>query len=106
MDRVRDRRERILRPGWPARTVSASARWPWAIGAGTTLRLKWPVDFRVRYFRSRTDWVVVAENLRLDYRYTASGRVHLRRLSHLRLTALPLDRSHHRDPCGIYLSLL
>ena len=49
------------------------ARWPWAIGAGTTLRLKWPVDFRVRYFRSRTDWVVVAENLRLDYRYTASG---------------------------------
>jgi len=49
------------------------ARWPWAIGAGTTLRLKWPMDFRVRYFRSLTDWTIVAENLRLDYRYTTNG---------------------------------
>ena len=51
-------------------------RWPWTIGAGTTLRikhLKWPVDFRVRYFRSLTDWIIVGEALQLDYRYTASG---------------------------------
>ena len=48
-------------------------RWPWTIGAGTTLRLKWPVDFRIRYFRSLTDWIIVEEGLRLDYRYTASG---------------------------------
>ena len=48
-------------------------RWPWSIGAGTTLRLKWPVDFRVRYFRSLTEWVVADETVRLDYRYPASG---------------------------------
>ena len=48
-------------------------RGPWTIGAGTTLRLKWPVDFRVRYFRSLTDWAIVEETVRLDYRYTASG---------------------------------
>ena len=45
------------------------ARWPWTIGAGTTLRLNWPVDFRVRYSRSLTDWVIVQEGVRLDYRY-------------------------------------
>ena len=48
-------------------------RWPWTIGAGATLRLKWPVDFRVRYFHSLTDWIIVGEGFRLDYRYTASG---------------------------------
>lgn len=48
-------------------------RWPWSIGAGTTLRLKWPVDFRVRYFRSLTDWVVADESVRLDYRYATNG---------------------------------
>ena len=49
------------------------ARWPWTIGAGTTLRLKWPLDFRVRYARSLTDWIVDTEGARLDYRYKASG---------------------------------
>ena len=49
------------------------ARWPWAIGAGTTLHRKWPVDFRVRYSRSLTDWRVVDEGVRLDYKYAASG---------------------------------
>lgn len=44
-------------------------RWSWGVGAGTTLRLKWPVDFRVRYFRSLTDWIIDAPDLRLDYRY-------------------------------------
>ena len=48
-------------------------RWPWTIGAGTTLRLKWPVDFRVRYTRSVTDWMVDTEGVRLDYRYRAGG---------------------------------
>ena len=49
------------------------ARWPWSFGAGTTLRLKWPVDFRVRYIRSITDWVVADESVRLDYRYSTNG---------------------------------
>ena len=49
------------------------ARWPWSFGAGTTLRLKWPVDFRVRYVRSITDWVVADESVRLDYRYSTHG---------------------------------
>lgn len=48
-------------------------RWSWGIGAGTMLRLKWPVDFRVRYFRSLTDWVVDAPDVRLDYRYKTNG---------------------------------
>ena len=48
-------------------------RRPWSIGAGTTLRLKWPVDFRVRYIRSTTDWVVADESVRLDYRYSTNG---------------------------------
>lgn len=48
-------------------------RRPWSIGAGTTLRLKWPVDFRVRYIRSTTDWVVADESVRLDYRYATNG---------------------------------
>ena len=48
-------------------------RWSWGIGAGTTLRLKWPVDFRVRYFRSLTDWIIDSPDLRLDYRYKTNG---------------------------------
>ncbi len=48
-------------------------RGPWTIGAGTTLGLKWPVDFRVRYSHSLTDWAIVEESVRLNYRYTASG---------------------------------
>ena len=48
-------------------------RWSWAIGAGTTLRLKWPVDFRVRYLRSVTDWIIDVPDLRLDYRYKTNG---------------------------------
>ena len=48
-------------------------RWSWGIGAGTTLRLKRPVDVRVRYFRSLTDWVVDASDVRLDYRYKTNG---------------------------------
>lgn len=47
--------------------------WSWGIGAGTTLRLKWPVDVRVRYFRSFTDWAINAPDVRLDYRYKANG---------------------------------
>ena len=45
------------------------------IGVGTMLPLKWPVDFRVRYVRSHTDWTIVEEGLRLDYGYTTSGMV-------------------------------
>ena len=48
-------------------------RWSWGIGAGTTLRLKWPMDFRVRYFRSLTDWIIDSPDLRLDYRYKTNG---------------------------------
>ena len=48
-------------------------RRPWSIGAGTTLRLKWPIDFRVRYIRSTADWVVADESVRLDYRYRTNG---------------------------------
>ena len=48
-------------------------RWSWGIGAGTTLRLKLPVDVRVRYFRSLTDWVVDGPDVRLDYRYKTNG---------------------------------
>ena len=48
-------------------------RRPWSIGAGATLRLKWPVDFRVRFIRSNTDWVVADESVRLDYRYSTNG---------------------------------
>ena len=48
-------------------------RWSWGIGAGTTLRLKWPVDFRVRYFDSLTDWIIDSPDLRLDYRYKTNG---------------------------------
>ena len=48
-------------------------RWSWGVGAGTTLRLKWPVDFRVRYFRSLTDWIIDSPDLRLDYRYKTNG---------------------------------
>ena len=50
-------------------------RWQWTIGAGTTLHLKLPVDFRVRYFRSHIDWTIPGEAVRLDYRYTESGVV-------------------------------
>lgn len=48
-------------------------RWSWGIGAGTTLRFKRPVDVRVRYFRSLTDWVVDGPDVRLDYRYKTNG---------------------------------
>ena len=51
------------------------ARWPWTIGAGSTLHLKWPLDFRVRYSRALTDWIVIDEGARLDYRYAAGGVV-------------------------------
>lgn len=47
-------------------------RWPWTIGAGTILPLRWPVDLRIRYSRSVTNWIIVQENARLDYRYRAS----------------------------------
>ena len=48
-------------------------RWSWGIGAGTTLRLRWPLEFRVRYFRSVTDWTIDAPDLLLDYRYRTNG---------------------------------
>ena len=59
--------------GEPGEDRERLGRWPWTIGLGTTLHLKLPVDFRVRYFRSHTDWPIVGEGLRVDYRYTASG---------------------------------
>ena len=50
-------------------------RWPWTIGVGTTLPLTWPVDLRIGYARSVTNWIIVQEGARLDYRYTASALV-------------------------------
>ena len=57
----------------PGEDRARIGRWPWTVGAGITLALKWPVDFRVRYLRSHTDWTIVDEGPRLDYRYVASG---------------------------------
>ena len=59
--------------GVPGEDRERMGRWPLSIGAGTTLRLKWPLDFRVRYIRSITDWVVADETVRLDYRYATHG---------------------------------
>ena len=58
----------------PGEDHARIGRWPWTAGAGITLSLKWPMDFRVRYLRSHTDWIIVDE-ARLDYGYTASGVV-------------------------------
>ena len=59
--------------GEPGEDRDRLGRWPWTIGVGTTLHLRLPVDFRVRYSRSHTDWTIVDQGFRLDYRYTASG---------------------------------
>ena len=63
------------------------ARWPWAVGAGTTLHLKWPLDFRVRYSRSLTDWIVVDEGVAARLQVRGGRRcVFLSRGPRLRLT--------------------
>ena len=59
--------------GEPGEDRERLGRWPWTIGVGTTLLLRVPVDFRVRYFRSHTDWPIAGEGVRIDYRYTTSG---------------------------------
>lgn len=47
--------------------------WPVMAGIGATLARKWPVDVRIRYFRSVVDWVISQPNLGLDYDYVVSG---------------------------------
>ena len=59
--------------GEPGEDRERLIRWPWTLGVETTLHLRLPVDFRVRYFRSHTDWPIAAEGVRIDYRYTTSG---------------------------------
>ena len=62
-------------PATGARGETRDRVWrsPWTIGVGTTLDLAWPLDIRVRYFRSRIDRMRVAEGTRIDYEYAASG---------------------------------
>ena len=47
--------------------------WPVTAGIGTTLARRWPVDIRLRYFRSVVDWVISQPELGLDYGYVVSG---------------------------------
>lgn len=47
--------------------------WPASGGIGMTLDRRWPVDLRLRYFRSVVDWVISQPDLGLDYRYVVSG---------------------------------
>ena len=47
--------------------------WPVSAGIGATLDRKWPVDIRLRYFRSVVDWVISQPDLGLDYDYAVSG---------------------------------
>lgn len=47
--------------------------WPAVAGIGTTLMARWPVDVRLRYFRSTVDWVISQPDLGLDYGYVVSG---------------------------------
>ena len=47
--------------------------WPASAGFGATLDRRWPVDIRLRYFRSAVDWVISQPGLELDYDYVVSG---------------------------------
>lgn len=47
--------------------------WPVTAGIGMTLARRWPVDVRLRYFRSVVDWVISRPGLGLDYDYVVSG---------------------------------
>lgn len=47
--------------------------WPLSAGLGITLARRWPVDVRLRYFRSVVDWVISQPELGLDYDYVVSG---------------------------------
>ena len=47
--------------------------WPLTAGIGMTLARRWPVDIRLRYFRSVADWVISRPELGLDYDYVVSG---------------------------------
>ena len=47
--------------------------WPLSAGIGMTLARRWPVDIRLRYFRSVVDWVISQPDLGLDYDYVVSG---------------------------------
>ena len=47
--------------------------WPVVAGIGTTLTGRWPVDLRLRYFRSVVEWIITQPELGLDYEYVVSG---------------------------------
>ena len=47
--------------------------WPLSAGIGMTMARRWPVDVRLRYFRSAVDWVISQPDLGLDYDYVVSG---------------------------------
>ncbi len=47
--------------------------WPLSAGIGMTLARSWPVDLRLRYFRSVVNWVISQPDLGLDYDYVVSG---------------------------------
>lgn len=49
------------------------AHWPATVGVGITLAGRWPVDVRLRCFRSVVDWVISQPGLGLDYDYGMSG---------------------------------
>lgn len=47
--------------------------WPASAGFGITLAGRWPVEVRLRYFRSVVNWVISQPGLGLDYDYVVSG---------------------------------
>lgn len=49
------------------------AHWPLIAGVGVALDRRFPVDLRLRYFRSSTGWGVTAPDIQLDYEYALSG---------------------------------
>ena len=49
------------------------AHWPLIAGVGVALNRRFPVDLRLRYFRSSTGWGVTAPDIQLDYEYALSG---------------------------------
>ena len=52
---------------------SRLGRWPATVGVGVSLDAGRPVDVRLTYFRSSTDWVIDVPEIRLDYRYVVTG---------------------------------
>lgn len=63
---------------------NVGVRWPWSVGVGVTLLRERRLDFRLRYFRSATDWSVTRpldpetedpnpEMLTWDYKFSGSG---------------------------------